>query len=177
MPIFSQGLTRNKLLLLYLLQSTPYTLTERQLYTVLFDTDSMSYFDFCEAVAQLREDGYVSTDDGLSGMTYRLTADGTETLALFVESVPLSLREKVSAYEEQNRDALRSASQYLSRMQETADGGYAVQLLAVENERILFCLELSAATRDHATRMRRNWSGACPGLYQTVLEKLLIEKE
>lgn len=175
MPIFSHSMTRNKLLLLHLLRSTPYALTERQLYTILFETDSMSYFDFCEAVAQLQEDGYVSVDGTVGGKAYALTPDGEETLALFVDTVPLSLRDRVTAYEEQHRERLQGAEQYLSKMQPSPDGGYTVQLMAADGDRVLFCLELSAATRELAVRMRKNWSAACPALYRAALDALCRE--
>lgn len=175
MPIFSKGLTKDKLLLLHLFDRTPYALSERQVYTILFETDSMPYFDFCEAFAQLCEDGYLSGDDAVSGQTYTLTPNGAEALSLFGESVPLSLRARVSDYETTHREHLQSAEQYLSKMQQEPDGGYTVQLMAAEGDRVLFCVTLSAATRELAVQMRRNWKAACPELYGKTLDLLLKE--
>ena len=117
--------------------------------------------------------GNLTGADAIGGKIYAMTTDGKDTLALFVDSVPVSLREQVAEYEQQHREQLKSTAQYLSQMHEASGGGYAVQLMAAEGDRILFCIELSAASREIAIRMRKSWPEACPALYGAVLATLL----
>ena len=176
MPIFSHGLTKHKLLLMFTVAQTPYSLTEQQLYRIVFDNDCMPYLSFCEAIAELKDDGFLTLRAQPAGDVYVLTSDGIASLNMFHETLPVSERERISAYERENREALKNSAQYLTDMRAKASGGYAVRLQAADRDRVLLEIELSVATRELAQNMRANWEACCPGIYDQILDALLDKK-
>lgn len=176
MPIFSHGVTKNKLLLMYAMRQTPYSLTEQQLYRIIFDNDFMPYLSFCEAIAELKDDGFLNLCPQPAGDVYVLTDDGIATLDMFLESLPVSERERINAYELKNRETLKNSAQYLTDMRLTAEGGYAVRLQAADKDRMLLEIELPVATRELAQKMRAGWEASCPGIYDMILDMLLDKK-
>jgi hypothetical protein len=101
-------------------------------------------------------------EDGLSrraksfGQVYRLSVRGADVLELFVESLPVSLRERLERYAREHREEMLLQTQIVSEMEELSSGGYLVHLRALEENAAIMELTLRVATREMAQRMRAN---------------------
>ena len=69
MPIFAQGVPRNKLTLLYYIQSSKLDITKEQLYRAMVENELMSYFDFESCMHELEEDAFVLAVPRAFGVT------------------------------------------------------------------------------------------------------------
>jgi hypothetical protein len=98
---------------------------------------------------------------------------GTDILDQFVESLPVSVREKLERYAKSKKKEMLLQTQIVSEMEQLPGGGYVVKLRALENDAAVMELSLRVATRDMAQRMRGNWEKQSESLYQIILEKLL----
>ena len=132
MPIFTRGVTKDKLIILHYARASDLDITREQLYRAMIDNDCMSYFDFQSTMNELEEDGYIAAIPRAFGQGYRVSARGMETLAMFEKSLPVSLRDSLNAYAQENREALRRETQYTTGMEEMGSGGYRVRLMAQE---------------------------------------------
>ena len=128
MAYFSHGDARQKLMLLFFLDSIDFELTRSQFYRIFFENGWMDYFDFQARLTELEEDGHVAALPLAFGHGYRVTPQGQQTLAMFQEELPHSLREKLSECARQNRDILRSEAQFYARQTQLPDGGYHATL-------------------------------------------------
>jgi hypothetical protein len=173
MPIFAQGVTKNKLTLLYYIRVSELDITREQLYRAMLENDVMNYFDFESCMHELEEDAFVLAVPRTFGQGYRVSVRGTDILEQFVESLPVSVREKLERYAKSKKKEMLLQTQIVSEMEQLPGGGYVVKLRALENDAAVMELSLRVATRDMAQRMRGNWEKQSESLYQIILEKLL----
>lgn len=177
MPIFAQGVTKDKLTILYYLRASKVDITREQLHRVMVDNDTMSFFDFQACMHELEEDSFIAALPKSFGQVYRLSVRGADVLDQFVESLPVSLRERLERYAREHREEMLLETQIVSEMEELPSGGYLVRLRALEQDAAVMELSLRVATRDMAQRMRANWEKESESLYATLLTALLKTEE
>ncbi len=177
MPIFAQGVTKNKLTILYYLHAKKVDITREQLYRVMVENDVMSYFDYQSCMHELEEDAFIAAVPKAFGQVYRLSVRGADVLEEFVESLPVSLRERLARYDREHREEMLLQTQIVSDMEELPSGGYIVRLRALENNSAVMEITLRVASRDMAQRMRANWEKSSEELYASLLTTLLKSEE
>lgn len=177
MPIFAQGVTKDKLSIMYFARVCDLDITHEQLYRAMVENDCMSYFDFQTAMHELEEDGFIAAIPRAFGQGYRVSVRGTDALAMFEESLQASLRERLERYAEAQREAMRRETQLTTAMQEQEGGGYRVHLQAQERSAVVLEIDMLVASRDMARRMRANWESASGDIYKYLLEQLLRDEE
>ena len=173
MPIFAQGVTKNKLIILYYIRASKMDITREQLYRVMVENDVMSYFDYQSCMHELEEDAFIAAVPRAFGQAYRVSVHGTDVLDQFVESLPMSLRERLELYAREHREEMLLQTQIVSDMEELPSGGYIVRLRALEQNAAVMELSIRVATRDMAQRMRSNWEKGSEPLYAYLLTTLL----
>ena len=173
MPIFAQGITKSKLTILYYIHAVKADITREQLYRVMVDNDVMSYFDYQSCMHELEEDAFIAAVPRAFGQAYRVSVRGADVLEQFVESLPVSLRERLDLYAREHREEMLLQTQIVSDMEELPSGGYLVRLRALEQNASVMELSLRVATRDMAQRMRANWERDSESLYAYLLNALL----
>lgn len=173
MPFFAKGVTKDKLSILYFVETAALDITREQLYRAMIENDCMDYFDFQPAMHDLEEDGYLAAIPRTFGQGYRVTVRGEECLKLFGESLPFSLRERLSAYAAENRAQMVEETQLVSSMQEQESGAYLVELKAQEHDRVVLVISMQVASRGMAQKIRANWAAASEGIYANLLTELL----
>ena len=173
MPIFAQGVTKNKLIILYYIRAAKMDITREQLYRVMVENDVMSYFDYQSCMHELEEDAFIAAVPRAFGQAYRVSVHGTDVLDQFVESLPMSLRERLELYAREHREEMLLQTQIVSDMEELPSGGYIVRLRALEQNAAVMELSIRVATRDMAQRMRSNWEKGSEPLYAYLLTTLL----
>lgn len=173
MPIFAQGVPKNKLTLLYYIQASKLDITKDQLYRAAVENELMNYFDFESCMHELEEDAFILAVPRAFGQGYRVSVRGTDVLDQFQESLPVSLRERLERYARENMEEMRLETQIVSEMEELSGGGYLVKLRALEKNAVVMELSMRVATRDMAQRMRQNWETGSEDIYQLLLERLL----
>ena len=177
MPIFAKGETKDKLTILYFTRAADLDLTREQLYRVMVENDCMSYFAFQTALAEMEEDGLIAAIPRTVGQGYRVSARGADTLAMFEESLPFSLRERLAAYAAQHRADLEKETQVVSSMRELEGGAYEVELRVQEKNAVAAEIRLRVISRAMAQRVRRGWQTRAEEIYLYLLNHLLEEPE
>ncbi|MCL2695739.1 MAG: DUF4364 family protein [Clostridiales bacterium] len=174
MPNFVSGLPKHKLLILYTLSVIDRDATIDHVYRVLFELELLSYFDFRNAIVDLEEDGFVTAVPRPFGQSYRITADGRQSLALFGQALPQSERQRIGDCVAALADTIVKETQLLSSMEELPGGGFEVSLRAAEGARTLFSLTLPVPTRELALLVRKNWAENSFDIYDTIWK--ILEK-
>lgn len=173
MPIFAKGISKDKLTILYYIRSSSIDISRDQLFRAMVENDCIAYFDFQNAMYDLEEDGLIAAIPRSFGQGYRVTARGEETLNLFSDALPHSLRGRLDAYGKENRNAMLLETQLVSTMEEQRNGGYRVELKALEQDTVVAKIDLLVASRSMAQRIRANWPSASEEIYSDILDKLL----
>ena len=137
----------------------------------------MSYFDYQSCMHELEEDAFIAAVPRAYGQAYRVSVRGADVLDQFVESLPVSLREKLEHYAREHREEMLLETQMISDMEELPSGGYLVRMRALEQNAVIMELTLRVATRDMAQRLRSNWEKESEPLYTYLLTSLLKSEE
>lgn len=176
MPYFSHGETKNKLVVLYILERAGSLLTREQLYRTAILNSEMEYFAFEQAVTELEEDGMLAEVRRAFGECLGLTDAGREALTLFEKSVPADERRKLDAYLDEHRGAFARETEVSSRVEQGANG-CTLHLFISERDRVIFSVSLAVASEEQALDLRRRWEEGSEPIYNFVWDTLLDRQE
>lgn len=82
-----------------------------QIHRAMVENDCMSYFDFQTAMYEMEQDGMIAAIPRAFGQAYRITAPGESVLSMFEESLPFSLRQRLTDYADSARESMRLETQ------------------------------------------------------------------
>ncbi len=176
MAFFSAGFTKSKLMVLYFLNELSVDLTKEQIATFSAAYGLIPYFELQSAIYELEEGGFLAAVPRPYGQAYCLTPKGRETLEMFVERLPQSVRDDLTNYADDCREKLRLETQFSATSEKAGSGGaYRVTMRAMEKNGDL--LQVSVLLPDHesAKRACAAWPERAHAIYACVLSELLGE--
>ena len=177
MAFFSEGFTKDKLIVLFLMRALKVELTREQ-FTVLCGEDGlMQFFELQTAISELEEERLVAAVPSAFGQAYHLTQSGKDTIDMFDERLPLSLRERMTELCEQLGEKLRRKAQYASSMEKLPSGAYRVTLRALERGNELLSLSFLLPDAQSAGKACKQWELKAEAIYRFSLERLVYEPE
>lgn len=175
MPYFSNGVTKDKLTMLYFLHALQIEITRDQLVTLGMECDILPYFEMQNAINELEEVGAIAAVPRSFGQAYCVTPVGEQVLELFQEELPHSLRETLAMHAEENRQAMKYKAQYASSYKELPNGTCLVNFRARERDAEFFTISLILPDRETAQQARDHWQERATATYQAVLRALTEE--
>ncbi len=160
-----------KILILFLLRRLPRPVDMDTLTDLTMCDEGISFFDFADCVAELRESGHIEeTPEG-----WCITKKGRENGEITEDSLPYSVRIRAdrgaaSVAREQQRDELVTTARELR-----ARGGCTVRLNLSDGEGDVFSLELLCGSEEEAELMQKNFRRNAEALYSRITELLLAD--
>jgi len=173
MPNFLEGLPKEKIQLLYILNAARAELTMQQFYQCAFECTGMNWFSFHDVVGELEKNGDIVCERRPFGTCAFLTDQGKATLSLFEKGLTYSLREGIDQYLKQNAPQFRQEKELVSSEEALPGGGMLVRLKALEGDRPLLEIDLSVASLEESLRIRKNWQRCSAELYDTIYDTLI----
>ena len=172
MPNFLEGLPKEKVQLLYILDAAKAALTEQQFYQCAFECTGMNWFSFHDVVGELEKNGDIVRQRRPFGTCAFLTEQGKVTLSLFEKGLTYSLREDIDRYLQQNAPQFRQEKELVSSEEALPGGGRLVHLKALEDDRTLLEIDLSVASLEESLQIRKNWQQCSAKLYDAIYDAL-----
>ena len=172
MNYFSDGTTKNKLILLSFLENLNIEITKEQLTTAAAQYEFMPYFDLQNALYELEEEGFIAAIPRSFGTAYCIAPKGKETIAAFCETLPLSERENIAEFADMCRAKFRNETQYTHRIEKLPSGAYKVILSAVEEHGELFSVSFCFTSSQAANTACSKWSENALDIYSALNEFL-----
>ena len=176
MPNFLEGLPKEKVQLLYILNAAQAELTEQQFYQCAFECTGMNWFSFHDVVGDLEQNGDIVYERRPFGACAHLTEQGRMTLGMFEKGLTYSLRESIDEYMKRIAPQFRQERELVSSDEPLPDGGLLVRLKALEGERVLLEIDMTVASLEESLTIRKNWQQQYARLYDTIYDSL-TEKE
>lgn len=162
-----------KLIILYILDSVDYPLTNNRLTDFILERQYTNYFNVQQVLAQLVEDGYVSTEVTRNTTKYLITSTGGQTLSFFLDDLSLAIRKDIDAFLRENSYALREEVAYPADYEKHKSGDYITRLQIIERNHEIFAIHLSVATEEEAIRICNEWEKTNADLYRYTISKLM----
>ena len=178
MAFFSEGYTKSKLMVLYFLNELSVDLTKEQIATFSAAYELIPYFELQSAIYELEEEGFLAAVPRPYGQAYCLTPKGKETLGMFVERLPQSVRDDLTDYANACLVELRRETQFSSASEKAGMGGaYRTTLRAMELNGELLQISIllpDAASAKHAAAV---WPERAQAIYTAILSELMKKEE
>ena len=158
-----------KILILFILRRLSNPITQEALAQLAMCDDGISYFDFCECVADLVKTEHIRLEDN----KYILTDKGARNGEITENSLPMSIRTKAdtatsAARAQQLRNALIKTSHTVR-----PDGGLKVMLSMSDGVDVIMSMELFAANERQAAALEKGFRSNAENVYNTLIEKIL----
>lgn len=171
--MISEPLTLYKLMILYLLKSVNFPLTNSQLSGFFLDYEYTTYFTFQQVINELIDARLITSHSARNATRYEITPEGEETLGFFGSDISSGAIEDMNKFLKTNKFKLRSESSSYSDYYEAPNGNYVVHAEVREGKAILFGIDLSVPDRDSAELMCSKWNEKNQKIYAYMIKQLL----
>lgn len=174
---FEQDNTIQKLKLLFVLEKMEIPLTENNIIDICTSSNNwFTYLDLKEAMFELLDVKFICENKIENEETrYTITFDGRNCLSHFYFRIPKDMREKITAYSQDNRMNFKRSQEYVSEYFKNPDGSYSVILKIKEPilTNTLLQLKLKAPNRTSAVEATKRWTDKAPAIYEHIYDNLL----
>lgn len=164
----------NKLVLLFVL----YQMDMAMSWTTLHDfavPDYMDYFDFCNYIKELNENGLVETYREKNVKYYNITESGEQSLHFFTKLIPESKRNAILSYIRKNKRRIKKEYSVYANYFFHSEDEYVVKCGVIEDDMTLMELNVTVVTKEQAKLVRKNWKANVNEIYNHILKELLAE--
>ena len=132
----------------------------------------MNYFYFQQFLLDLLENKYILTYEKNGESIYELTNEGKKALSLVKDIIPGISKFRVDNNFKETLDKFENEISVTSDFIPHSENDYSVNCKIVENNQILFEIQLFAGSREQAKAISDNWNNNAQDLYPKILEIL-----
>ena len=93
-----EGLLLYKLIVLFMLDRTDYTMTNTLISNFIVDKGYTTMFNLHEALSEMISSDFISTDTIRDTIHYKITTQGEEALSYFENRLPYAIKEDILEY-------------------------------------------------------------------------------
>lgn len=168
---------KNKLIILFLLESCTEELSELQIIRIFQELNIMMYFDLKQQLYEAELDSLISGSVTPNGVRYQITKEGKETLSELITEIDISVRNKIKTYLNENEKDLKNESHYSADCFKFGADRYKVVLRILEGEGIVFEVNCVFPNLNEAQTAVRVWANTATEIYKNTIGSLLFKKE
>ncbi len=171
--MITEPLTLYKLMILYLLKSVNYPLTNNQLSSFFLDYEYTTYFTLQQVISELVESNLINANATKNATRYNITKEGSDTLSFFQADISSGAIEDMDKFLRQNKIRLRAESSNYTDYNETDDGNFIVHAEVREENNLLFSIDLNVPDKESAELMCSRWAERNQKIYAEIIKQLL----
>lgn len=174
----NETLAENKVLILYILNKVNKPLTNDALLQLVLSITDMNYFYFQQFLLDLLENKYIELfkedDNEVFESVYRITDLGRETLSLTQDMIPGIVKLKVDSTFKDELAEIKDSVSVVSEFVPIDKNDFNVKCKIIENNRVLFEVNVFAGSPEHAKTICDNWENNAENIYPKIID--LLEK-
>ncbi len=168
-------MAQNKLLLLYIINESPYSFSKNQLTEFILEKNYMNYFFLQQYLSELIETDFIKISTEDEDAKYIISEKGKITLKYFDTKIPKSIKQELETEFNTQKLIQKKEAQVFSEYFQKEDNQYTVNLKLVENEDVLFSLYLNVASAKQAKMICQAWKEKPDSIYRNIIN-LFIQK-
>ena len=173
----NQSLPLNKLMILKMLDSVNFPLTNSQITEFLIKYNYATYFDIQQTFSDLCASSLILEEAVHHSTRYSITESGQQTLLYYKHLIPDIFIENLHEYLKEHKIELRNTISTVTGYTETSKGDYAVECRILEKETPIFDMMVCTPTAELAEKMCFNWKLKQEQIYAYIMSQLLGEEE
>ncbi len=164
-----------KLIVLYILDKVDFPLTNGQLTNFILEKEYTNYFNIQQAISELIDDNYISSETIRNSSLYQISESGKETLSFFSHNISQAIRDDIDAYLKEHKYSLRNEVSTLADYYENKKDEYIARLRVMEGDSAIIELKLSVPTEREANLVCNNWRNKSSDIYAYVISTLIAD--
>lgn len=168
----NETLAKKKALILYIMDKVSKPISNDALLKLVISIDNMNYFYFQQFLLDLLENKYIEKYSEDEQDLYILTTEGRQALSLVKDIIPGIIKFRVDNNFKQTLGEIQNEVSVTSDFIPHSEHDYSVKCKIVENNQILFELQVFAGSREQAKAISDNWNNNAEELYPKILEIL-----
>lgn len=171
----AEALMLYKLIVLYILNKVDFPLTNGQLTNFILDKEYTSYFNIQQAISELIDDGYITTETVRNSSLYMISEAGRETLSFFSNTISSAIRDEIDSYLKVHKYSLREEVSTPADYYEAKKDEYIAHLRVIERDSAIIDLKLSVPTEQEANLICNNWKQKSSDIYAHIISNLISD--
>lgn len=162
-----------KITALNLLSKADFSLSNKQITEFFISGSYTDYFNTQQILNDLVESGMIASEQSANETTYKITAEGLDTLSLFHERITESIEEDIKSFFQKNGLEMKKENLVTSNYYPSTTGGYYVHLHMAEESRSVMDLTFHVSTEEQAKSICTNWRSNYENAYIGLIENLM----
>ncbi len=170
-----ETIAENKVLILYILNTIDKPVTNSALLELVLSIQDINYFYFQQFLLDLLENKYITQfqEDDHSEIVYSLTQTGKETLELTKDIIPGIIKLKIDNTIKGELGEIEEDVSIVSEFTPVSKNDFIVTCKVIENNRTIFEVSTSAASREQAKFISDNWKENAIDIYPKIIDLLI----
>ncbi len=162
----NETLAQKKALILYVLQRVAEPISNDALLKLIISIDNMNYFYFQQFLLDLLENKYIIKNEN---ELYELTNEGIKALELVKDLIPGITKFKIDNTFKETLGEIKNDVSITTDFIPLNENEYNVECKIVENNQVLFKIELLAGTHEQSKKIADNWKHNAEEIYPEIL--------
>lgn len=168
-------LAENKLLVLFIIKTVKFPISNSQLTDIVLENGFINYFVLQQYISELISSKFLTYKDINDKKLLSITEKGSNVLSFFKDRIP---ENKISSIEEYLKNKLEQIKKELTLSASytvSEDSSFIVSLKALENETLLMDLKLSVASNKQAMDLCNKWKTSSAEIYNKIVHLLISD--
>ncbi len=169
-----EGLLLYKLIILFMLDRTDYTMTNSLISGFVVGKGYTSLFNLHEALSELISNDFISTDTVRDTIHYKISNSGEEALSYFENRLPYTIKQDILEYLKAERINVKNESEIYADYFYNDSNWYTVQCIIKDRKETLMDLKFDVPTKSQAETICNNWRAKSAGIYEYLVNQLWL---
>jgi predicted transcriptional regulator len=166
-------LAENKLLLLYIIKSIKYTISNAQLTDIVLEHSFINYFTLQQYIAELEKSNFIKLEEKNNKEFVLLTRKGDSVLSLFKDRLSQGKMKSIDEYLYEQIDSIKRELNIFADYTPDNNDSFSVNLKAIEGNDVLLDLNVSVPTKNQAKELCSKWKNNSSEIYNKIMEALI----
>ncbi len=169
----AEAFTQYKLMVLYLLHSVDFPLTNTQISNFVLGKEYTTYFTLQQTINELTKDQLIRRESSHNNTLYYITPEGQAMLSYFPDKISKEIKEDILSYLKENKLTLKQQVSVLADYYRTTNQNYVARCQIKDQEVPLIDLSIRTQTKEQAAAICENWKNQQEALYEHLMDLLL----
>lgn len=173
----SEDVAKQKLLLLYILETTPIPLTREQFTELLIDNFNINFFIIQQYLSELVEGSFISVDElDPENSILNLENAGKESLNYFKSKISNKTIRKIHCILNVDVDGIKIPVQSKADSYPRDNGEINVNLKLIENNETVFSMYISVPNQEQAFILMDKWNQSPEYYFKSIIDLFINNK-
>lgn len=170
-----QQLAEKKLVLLYILNKLDISIVLSTFTDFILENEIINYFEFQQLLDELSNTGFVKISKETTP-EIQITGEGTNSLNYLINLITKQQSISIDSLLDNQKRKLLMKVEYKSVYSKADENCFKISLLKIENEIVIFSLEMSVNNKKDAIKLCVNWENNAERLHSSIYNLLLKNK-